>query len=70
MAQDIDSRFLRSGPFNGVGLAHVRSARRALAAGDTKRAKELARCIVEAWSTADVPVPAVAEMRALLRRSP
>jgi hypothetical protein len=58
------------GPYRGVGLAHLRSARRALARGDRARAEALARRIVEAWSVADVAVPAVAELRVLLPRSP
>lgn len=59
-----------AGPFNGAGLAHLRSARRALARGDRPRAEALARRIVDAWSAADVPVPAVAEMRSLLAGRP
>jgi serine/threonine protein kinase len=62
--------FGRAPGFHGATLSHVREARRAAAAGDTPRARELAETVVGAWSVADVPVPAVAEMRALLGRLP
>jgi hypothetical protein len=66
LAERIDQRVAdTTGPLNGVGLAHVRAARRALARGDRARAEALARKIVDAWSGADVPIPAVAEVRAL-----
>jgi hypothetical protein len=66
LAERIDARSVNMGPFNGIGLADVRTARRALAAGDRPRAEKLARRIVDAWSGTDVPVPAVDEMLALL----
>jgi hypothetical protein len=60
-----------TGPFNGVSLAHYRQARRLLAAGDRDQGRTLARRVLDAWSVADAPVPAVAELRRLLaeRRS-
>jgi hypothetical protein len=54
--------------FHGASLAHVRSARRAAARGDRETARKLARQVIDSWSVADVPVPAVAEMRALLAK--
>jgi hypothetical protein len=53
------------GPYNGADLAYVRAARRAAKRGDGARARELAQKVVDAWSVADEPVPAVAEMKAL-----
>lgn len=66
----IERRNMRRETFAGARLAHVRGARRAAAAGETERARELAERVVEAWSTADVAVPGVAEMRALLAELP
>jgi serine/threonine protein kinase len=48
--------------------AEPRMARRALARGDRARARELAEKVIRAWSTADVKVPAVDEMRRLLQK--
>jgi hypothetical protein len=56
--------------FGGVTLAHVREATRQADAGNTARARELAEAVVAAWGHADVAIPAVAEMRALLPRLP
>ena len=39
-----------------------------MARGDRVRAKQLAQQVVDAWGAADVPVPAVAEVKALLAR--
>jgi tetratricopeptide (TPR) repeat protein len=55
-----------SGSFNGVSLAHYRQARRLLAAGHREEGETLARRVLDAWSVADAPVPAVAELRRLL----
>lgn len=55
----------RSAELNGASLAMVRAARRAAKRGDAGRARELAEKVIEAWSVADEPVPAVAEMRRL-----
>jgi hypothetical protein len=71
LADRIDGRSTSmEGPFNGVGLSHLRSARRALARGDRARGESLGRRVIDAWSIADVPVPAVAELRALLGGRP
>jgi hypothetical protein len=53
--------------FHGATFATVRSARRALKRGDRETARRLAEEAIFAWSRADVDVPAVAEMRALIR---
>jgi len=53
-------------PYAGLSRAQPSVARRAAAAGDSARARELATEVVEAWSHADVRIPAVEEMRALL----
>ncbi|MGK3989661.1 serine/threonine-protein kinase [Sorangium sp. So ce136] len=55
----------RSAELNGASLALVRAARRAARRGDGERARALARRVLDAWSVADEPVPAVAEMRRL-----
>jgi hypothetical protein len=57
------------GRFNGVELAWVRAARRAERRGDKATARKLAQQVIDAWSVADVEVPAVAEMRKLVARS-
>ena len=54
----------RSAEFHGATLAVVRAAREA-ARRDDQQARVLAGRIREAWSVADVPVPAVEEMRRL-----
>ncbi|WP_433932930.1 protein kinase [Sorangium cellulosum] len=56
----------RSAELNGASLALVRAARRAARRGDGDRARTLARQVLDAWSVADEPVPAVAEMRRLV----
>jgi hypothetical protein len=58
----------RSGRFNGVELAWVRAARRAERRGDKETARKFAQQVIDAWSIADVEVPAVAEMRKLVAR--
>jgi hypothetical protein len=71
LAERIDKGNLgMEGPFHGVGLAHLRAAKRALARGDRERAEALGRRVIDAWSTADVPVPAIAELKALLGDRP
>jgi hypothetical protein len=57
----------RSRELNGASLALVRAARRAAHRGEGDRARELAKQVLDAWSVADEPVPAVAEMRQLLQ---
>jgi hypothetical protein len=69
LAERVDKPTLAAtGSFNGVDLAWVRAAKRAEKRGDRETARKLAEQVVEAWSTADEAVPAVAEMRALLAR--
>jgi hypothetical protein len=70
LAERVDARLIaaQDGNYGGASLSHVRSARRAMAHGDRARAKQLAQQVVDAWGAADVPVPAVAEMKALLAR--
>jgi len=70
LAERVDERLIaaKDGNYGGASLSHVRSARRAMARGDRARAKQLAQQVVDAWGAADVPVPAVAEMKALLSR--
>jgi predicted Ser/Thr protein kinase len=71
LAQRIDGDVVdQPGAFNGAGLPHLRAARRAIEVGDRERAEQLVRRMVEAWSVADVPVPALAELRARLARLP
>jgi hypothetical protein len=69
LAERADARNL-SGPgvMNGADLATVRAALRAEKRGDKDAARKYANAVIEAWSVADVPIPAVAEMRALLAR--
>jgi hypothetical protein len=57
----------RSAELNGASLALVRAARRAAKRGDAERARALAEKVVQAWSVADEPVPAVTEMRRLVQ---
>ncbi|HEX8793504.1 MAG TPA: serine/threonine-protein kinase [Polyangiaceae bacterium] len=70
LAERVDERLIaaQDGNYAGASLSHVRAARRAMARGDHARAKQLAQQVVDAWGAADVPVPAVAEMKALLAR--
>ncbi|MBX3273399.1 MAG: serine/threonine protein kinase [Sandaracinaceae bacterium] len=50
----------------GLHAAHALAARRALARGERARARELAEGAIRAWGAADVRVPAVDDMRALI----
>jgi hypothetical protein len=69
LADMVDAPMLsHPGPFNGADLAYARAARRALKRGQTERARELARKVVDAWSVADERVPVVDEMKAILAR--
>ncbi|WP_437309595.1 hypothetical protein [Sorangium sp. So ce388] len=52
--------------WSGASLATVRAARRAARQGNKDEARALARRVIDAWSMADEPVPAVGEMRRLL----
>lgn len=61
----------RLGPKQAYGDIHpalVREARRAARRGDHETARRMADRVLKAWGAADVPIPAVAEMRALLAR--
>ncbi|MCC6526467.1 MAG: hypothetical protein IT373_27715, partial [Polyangiaceae bacterium] len=69
VAERIDAYDLAHvGEHNGASLAMLRAARRAAKAGDDARALDLAKRIIEAWSGADATIPAVDEMRKLVRR--
>ena len=68
IAERLDERGPYMGMLRGLSIAHPRMARRAAARGDVAAARDLAQKIVDAWSVADTPVPAVQEMRALLAR--
>jgi eukaryotic-like serine/threonine-protein kinase len=52
--------------YGGASLDMVRAARRAAKRGKREEARALATRIIEAWSEAADPVPAVAEMKRLL----
>jgi eukaryotic-like serine/threonine-protein kinase len=54
--------------FGGASLMMVGAARRAEARGNRERAVTLAKKVIAAWSVADETVPAVEEMRGLLKR--
>ena len=65
LADRLDQSALAAGgEYNGVGMAHVRSARRH-ARNDPARARQLAQKVVDAWSTADSTPPVLLEMRKL-----
>jgi len=71
LVERVDAPLLGNpGRFNGIEMAHVRAARRAAKRGDAKTAKKYALQVIEAWSVADMDVPAVAEMRKLVARLP
>ena len=67
LANRIDADLLEDTSFNGVSPALPRAAKRARARGDTVRAREQARQVVDAWQQADVAVPAVVEMLTMVR---
>ena len=68
LAAEIDEEELKRNVFAGLAASVPRVAERAFRRGDTKRARELALEVVDKWGNADVVVPAVAEMRALLTK--
>jgi hypothetical protein len=68
LAARLDARKLQYTFIAGVSEAAPREAKRALLAGEKARAKSLAESVIQAWEVADVEIPAVAEMRALLKR--
>jgi hypothetical protein len=70
LAERVDATAIsHAGFLHGVGLAHLRAARRAIARGDRARAEQLGRRVLDAWSVADATIPAVAELRSLLAGS-
>jgi hypothetical protein len=71
LSSKLDAQSVATGldSLGGASPAMLREARRALARGDRDRARELAQKIVDAWGAADVPVPAVDEMRVLLAKA-
>ena len=67
LAEQVDRAVMvRAGEFHGATLGHARSAARASARGDRDTARRLAEQVQRAWSVADEPPPALAEMRRLL----
>ena len=71
MATRMDAPHLhKGGQYRGAQLAFVRQAKRAAKAGNVAEARELAGRIIDAWGQADTVVPAVGEMRELLKRLP
>ena len=68
LAARIDVRKMLYRQIAGLSEATPREARRAFDRGDRARARELAKAVIKAWEVADAPVPAVAEMRALLAK--
>jgi len=67
LAERVDEWLLaHPGELGGANAATVRAARRALARGDEDAARDHASQVIDAWVDADVAVPAVTEMRALL----
>jgi len=56
--------------FGGATRAHVRAAKRAVITKDYDAAQKLAQTVIDAWGVADVPVPNVAEMKALIASLP
>jgi hypothetical protein len=65
-ARRLDADILPLTYYAGISLAHPREAERAAKAGDSGRARKLAQEVIDAWGVADVEVPAVTRMRALL----
>ncbi|MBI5532877.1 MAG: serine/threonine protein kinase [Deltaproteobacteria bacterium] len=52
--------------FHGATTGTIRSARRALKRGDKAAARRYAQQVIDAWGRADVEVPVVDEMRAIV----
>jgi eukaryotic-like serine/threonine-protein kinase len=72
LAQSIDEENLTlyAKLLNGPAPSAPPMAERAFRRGDLKRARELAQAVVDHWSHADVALPQVAQMRALLKKLP
>ncbi|HEY2515809.1 MAG TPA: hypothetical protein VGI39_33295, partial [Polyangiaceae bacterium] len=66
LAARLDARKMEFAFIAGVSDAAPREAKRAFASGDSARARRLASLVVQSWEVADLQVPAVAQMRALL----
>jgi tRNA A-37 threonylcarbamoyl transferase component Bud32 len=67
LAERLDVEAMARAPeYGGATTAHVRAARRAAKRGRRDEAAAHAKTVIEAWATADVTLPAVAEMRGLL----
>ncbi|MEQ9073536.1 MAG: serine/threonine-protein kinase [Sandaracinaceae bacterium] len=66
IARRLERSALRRGDFAGAHPVHALRAQRAADEGDAARARELAERVLRAWASADVEVPAVTRMRALL----
>ena len=66
LAERLDALAASDAFYGGISEALPRMARRAFAAGDKAKARELAQKVVDAWATADVRLPIVDEMRKLL----
>jgi len=65
-ASELDAPNLDDRTYGGIHLAHYREAKRAAKLGDDERASARAEQVIEAWQDADVDLPAVDEMKALL----
>ena len=70
LASKLDESSLDDTTYGGAHPAQYREAKRAARRGDWKKAQRFAKRIIEAWSTADVALPATDEMQALLEKSP
>jgi serine/threonine protein kinase len=68
-ASAVDAPWLDDTTYGGAHPAQVREARRARARGDLPKARRLAERVLSAWGTADVSIPAVGHMQALLRET-
>jgi len=67
LADRLDALREESRRLHGEALSTPRIAVRAAKTGDVERARRHAKRAIDAWATADAPVPAVDEMRVLLR---
>ncbi len=70
LADRVDQRLARwDGQWNGADLAHARIAVRAARRGDHETAEKLAQRVITAWSSADVDVSIVPQMRSLRKNA-
>lgn len=70
LGRHLDREHLESENYGGAHPAQAREATRCAAEGDHACARRHATRIVDAWSTVDARLPAVARMRALLAELP